>query len=254
MLQKTKQAASENALSTAFSRQTWRCGKDQYLCEEKEEKNYGWSEYWDKMSRKSCEKKDPIRTVEIDTAQCYSYAVPSSRETQYQHNPYQEENPNLNTVCSPIHRTNWNLSSPFLMTPSPSKTKRLQVHSASPRCLKEERNRIMAQTPTLGSSYHKLSGHENGVAASVPNYMAATASANARIRSDSAPRQRPSTPERENLSHVKKRLSFPSPKADACGAMSDTESERSLRRPSSTHGMQFVTGRRSSTLLRRQPW
>ncbi|GAU19355.1 hypothetical protein TSUD_336420 [Trifolium subterraneum] len=53
---------------------------------------------------------------------------------------------------------------------------------------------------------------------------------------------------------VKKRLSFPSPKADACGAMSDTESERSLRRPSSTHGMQFVTGRRSSTLLRRQPW
>lgn len=147
-----------------------------------------------------------------------------------------------------------NLSSPFPMTPFASKTKCLQVHSASPRCLKEERDLIMAQTPTLGSNFHKMLGHENCVAASMPNYMAATASANARIRSDSAPRQRPLTPDREKLSHVKKRLSFPSPKADACGVMSDTESERSVRHPSSTHGMQIVTGRRSSSLLQRQPW
>ncbi|KAL8127728.1 hypothetical protein AgCh_014596 [Apium graveolens] len=254
ILLKTKQAASENAFSTAFPRQKWRCGKDQYLCKEKEEENYSWSEYWDKMNRKSRSQSDPIRTVEIDTAQRYSYPVPSSRESQYNHCQYQEQRPISDSVCSSMHRTNRNQSSPFPSTPSPSKTKRLQVHSASPRCLKEERNRIMAQTPTLGSNFYKMLGHEYGGAASVPNYMAATASANARIRSESAPRQRPLTPERENLSHVKKRLSFPAPKADACGVMSDTESERSLRHPNSTRGVQFVAGRRSSTLLQRQPW
>lgn len=42
--------------------------------------------------------------------------------------------------------------------------------------------------------------------------MAATESAKARIRSQSAPRQRPSTPERDRAgSAAKKRLSFPAP-------------------------------------------
>lgn len=232
----------------------WRCGKDQYLCKEKEEENDGWSEYWEKMNKQSSNHRDYIKTVEIDTAQRYSYPNPSSRGSQYQHYQYHEQNPNSDSVCSPVHRTNRNLSSPFPVTPFPSNTKRLQVHSASPRCLKEERNRLMAQTPTLVSSYHSMFGHGNGVAASMPKYMAATASATARIRSESAPRQRPLTPERENLSHVKKRLSFPAPKTDACGVMSDTELERSLRSARSTRNMQFETGRRSSTLLRRQPW
>ncbi|KAL2527527.1 IQ-domain 18 [Abeliophyllum distichum] len=56
-----------------------------------------------------------------------------------------------------------------------------------------------------------MSGGRNSVPASQPNYMATTASAKARVRSQSAPRHRPSTPEREKTGSVKKRLSFPVP-------------------------------------------
>lgn len=56
-------------------------------------------------------------------------------------------------------------------------------------------------------SRYSTSGND----ASVPNYMAATESAKARIRSQSTPKQRPSTPERERVGSVKKRLSYPIP-------------------------------------------
>lgn len=50
-------------------------------------------------------------------------------------------------------------------------------------------------------------------AASMSNYMGVIASANA--MSESAPRKRPLTSERESVSHVKKQVPFPAPKADA---------------------------------------
>lgn len=52
--------------------------------------------------------------------------------------------------------------------------------------------------------------------AATPNYMAATASAKARLRSQSAPKHRPSTPEREKTGSARKRLSFPT-NPDPCG-------------------------------------
>ncbi|PKI53903.1 protein IQ-DOMAIN 14-like [Punica granatum] len=51
--------------------------------------------------------------------------------------------------------------------------------------------------------------------APMPSYMCATESARARLRSQSAPRQRASTPERERTLPSRKQLSFPAP--EQCG-------------------------------------
>ncbi|KAL0913860.1 hypothetical protein M5K25_017352 [Dendrobium thyrsiflorum] len=114
-------------------------------------------------------------------------------------------------VTSPRHR------SPA--TPSPSKAPPLQVRSASPR---------YAHTPSLSA------------ARAVPNYMAATESAKARLRSQSAPRQRPATPERERMGSVKKRLSYQVPEA-YCG--------NSLKSPSFKSAMGRIGSEQSSNVL-----
>ncbi|XP_078440103.1 protein IQ-DOMAIN 17-like isoform X2 [Wolffia australiana] len=75
-------------------------------------------------------------------------------------------------------------------TPSPATPRVLQVRSASPRL-------APPHTPRAGA---------------VPNYMAATASAKARVRSQSTPRQRPKTPETDPAAAAppRRRLAFSS--------------------------------------------
>ena len=92
------------------------------------------------------------------------------------------------TSCASLHRSSQqaqSLHSP--VTPSPSKTRPLQVRSASPRyAAVEERCGHTAQTPTLRSNYHHYSGgglhqQSRGMTSAVPNYMAATESAKEEI-------------------------------------------------------------------------
>lgn len=84
-------------------------------------------------------------------------------------------------------------------TPSPAKAPHFHARSASPRL-----------TISTSANTFNLAGAAAGRA--VPNYMAATESAKARVRSQSAPRQRAVTPERERaVAAVKKRLSYPTP-------------------------------------------
>lgn len=140
----------------------------------------------EKRGRASCDQRDPVKIVEIDTYRPYSNSVPCDKERSYcGYKPHHFNNPFRLSLSSSGYRAQEDVS--MAMTPPPSKMKQGEVHSASPRC---------AKSSLL-----------------VPNYMAATESAKARSRSQSAPRYRnsTSTPEKDRTGSVKKRLSFPVP-------------------------------------------
>ncbi|GKU88997.1 hypothetical protein SLEP1_g3197 [Rubroshorea leprosula] len=216
MLQKTKEATMkrETSLAHAFSQQIW--GNDRDLQGESEEEldekprwvdRWTTRKQWESRGRISCDnyQREPIKTVEIDTSRPYSFSASNSHKPNHLHHyqQYQQQRPSSYSAVSPLHKA----------TPSPSRVKApLQVNSASPRCLREDRSHPTPQTPSLVSSYNHRISSVAGAAAALPNYMTATASAKARLRSLSAPKQRPSTHEKEKVgSAAKKRLSFPAP-------------------------------------------
>lgn len=259
MLQHRKEAAMkrEKALSHAFSQQIWRNGRSPSMGHEDElEEKPKWLDRWmapkpweSSRGRASTDHRDPIKTVEIDTSQPYSSLSSNFRRSnanQY----HQPQRPS-----SPLHRDKSHQNQHFHhspVTPSPSKARPpLQVRSASPRCVRDDRSSNASQTPSLRSNYYYNGGvvhqHSRGSTSTsggnvggstLPNYMAATESAKARIRSQSAPRQRPSTPDRERgggggggVGSVKKRLSFPAPDPFSMGGYGGGYGH-SLRSPS----------------------
>ncbi|KAI3861056.1 hypothetical protein MKX03_016027, partial [Papaver bracteatum] len=249
MLHSRQEAAAfkrEKALSYAFSQQLWRSGRNSSIgIGNEEEINLErtpiWLDRW--MAAKQWEsnkggisstdqRSDSIKTVEIDTSRPCSYIRRSqlqfhhnNNHHHYPHHPNQQQ-PN----ASPLHRTSHHHHHPNYyslnespVTPSPSKSRpNLQVRSASPRYIKEENRNYPTLPQTPSSNFYHNAGvnphHQNSSgSSSIPNYMAATESAKERIRSQSAPRQRPLTPEggdRINGLSAKKRLSFPVPPQD----------------------------------------
>ncbi|XP_049407589.1 protein IQ-DOMAIN 18-like isoform X1 [Solanum stenotomum] len=211
LLHKAKVAAKkrENTLAHAFSRKMWTSNKDEDsssnteldedlrvfdLIDEKNRKN---------TSRASCDQpRDRIKNIEIDTACSYSDSDTEFRRLHHQYyHDHQQKLYSSYVVPSPLsHRANINA---LPMTP-PLKMKNIQVHSASPRYRREENNHHR-----MALLSHRVNVNSSPTAVDQPSYMAATASARARERSQSTPRQIPMTPERDKTSATKKRLSFP---------------------------------------------
>ncbi|KAK9122286.1 hypothetical protein Syun_019903 [Stephania yunnanensis] len=193
-------------------------------------------------ARASTDQREAIKTVEVDTSRPFSYSATSFRRSNHHYHQQQQQHYHHHnhhhhnhqqqqqqqqqqlqqqhsaySAPSPQHRVHHSYyphnQSPA--TPSPAKASPLQIRSASPRFAREERTYpTTANTPSVASYYYNNGAYRGGQcngSAALPNYMAATESAKARVRSQSAPRQRPSTPERERAGSVKKRLSFPVP-------------------------------------------
>lgn len=205
----------------------WRTGRNSSIGSEQD--IFGDKQQWmatkprDSRGRSSTDqRREPTKTVEIDTcSRPYPYLPPNPRTSS--------QVSQQNRPSSPLHRRNQSQQNCSPITPSPSKTRPVQVRSASPRFAREDRSCHASQTPSLRSNYHyagsmrpQYNQTENSL---MPNYMTPTESAKARTRSQSAPRQRLATPERERS---KKRLSYPVP--DTCSMVNGYH--HSVRSPS----------------------
>ncbi|KAL0317933.1 UNVERIFIED_CONTAM: protein IQ-DOMAIN 14 [Sesamum angustifolium] len=220
LIEKAKECSLRHGktLAHVLSQQMWTWDGDQISdnnCQGLEEE-HRWSgrkviHPWVRKDGNLCNQRIPVKTVEIDTSRPYSFTSPNSYKLRDHHQHDHEQCLDSYFVRSPLHGKHQNLSVHSPKTPSSSKIKPVQVHSRNPSYQMEERNYQKAETPTPRSIYfHRMSISENSCPLPRPNYMAATASAIARVRSHSSPRQRTfSSPSREQTGSAKKRLSFP---------------------------------------------
>ncbi|KMT12488.1 hypothetical protein BVRB_5g104150 [Beta vulgaris subsp. vulgaris] len=216
ILQSRKDASldREQALAYALSQQIRRFDRKTCMNDE-ENKDSEWLSQWLESKEYSennnrlttTQRIEAIKDIEMESLQPH-LRTPSTRRHS------------LHVASSPLNNTT-RPTTPFLHEIRPR-----QVQSASPRCAKAGfRSHSAANTPSLRVSCPT---------ATTPNYMAATESAKARARTQSTPRQRHSTSDRERGGSAKKRLSFPLPEPHYKGSIYTDYSRfsQNLRSPS----------------------
>ncbi|PIN22922.1 hypothetical protein CDL12_04359 [Handroanthus impetiginosus] len=118
------------------------------------------------------------------------------------------------TLCNqtdPIRTLEIDTSRPYSFTSLNSRNSHFTPSINSPKTPSSLKIKSHLESPRCQNYSHRMSMSDNSCPLPRPNYMAATASAMARVRSHSTPRQRGSSPSREQDGSVKKRLSFPVP-------------------------------------------
>ncbi|XP_047261464.1 protein IQ-DOMAIN 18-like [Capsicum annuum] len=214
LLQRAREAAKkrENTLAHAFSRKMRTSNKNEDSSSnaelDEDFRNFHMTNVKSckTLSRSSCDQpRNSINNIEIDTACSYN----SDSDTEFwrlHHQYYQEQQKKFYSYAFPSPLNGLPMTPPF-------KIKNILVHSASPRCRKEEKSHhpmtLLSHRANHVNGFSRNSANCCPTADHQPSYMAATASARARERSQSAPRQMPMTPERGIIAAAKKRLSFP---------------------------------------------
>ncbi|PWA47629.1 protein IQ-DOMAIN 14 [Artemisia annua] len=201
MLHKTQVAAPkrEKDLTRTFIHQIWRSDQNEHCGHNESEEDWKWDR------KHSMDQREPMKTIQIDTCQ------PCSLSPSWERSQNQRQRLTPNPFSSPVHRSPYS-QSPITPSSLPRIKSSVKVNSASPRWLREERRLSVggSGTPTLHGK---------------PSYMSATASAIARIRPQSAPRQRSmSATDGERKTTARKRLSFNlSEKYNGGGGVTDSE-------------------------------
>ena len=131
--------------------------------------------YRENRGRASCDQRDAIKIVEIDTYSRYSNHVTNGKHVSHGGNKREFMQPSRLSLSRPS-KAQYEIS--MAKTPPPMRMK----------------HHVEMNSDAKGNAW-------------TPNYMAATASAKARSRSQS----RSSTPEKDRLGSIRKRLSFPLP-------------------------------------------
>lgn len=206
----------ERALAYAFAHQLWRTSPHQ-MTSDFDKPHWGWSwlERW--MAARPWESrifdKEPSEAISEDLKLKVS-GVESGK-------PASSPIGVLLAKDGIVSAVQEQKAVEYLQAPLQKKSSGVYVRAASPRSTKVAEVSAQAANggSTLGSKTNgsKYSRAGSAIAddesqasfSTVPNYMSSTKSAKAKARSASNPKQRPATPEAEQMSMARKRLSYP---------------------------------------------
>eukprot|EP00250_Pteridium_aquilinum_P007243 c17007_g1_i1 orf=354-1967(-) len=229
-LQLKQEAASkrERALAYAFSHQLWKSppnSEGTQLTHDLENPHLDWSwlerwmagRSWDgRAIDKDVPEVSSIKSLEEIQMDTGSVKNPTS------YSALGRASPSISSAASKVVKQPVHIQSPSTpqMTTKPMISNGRSASPRSNRTLDEEGSATARSTPSLVSAPTRFGSRQSVASSSVrddeslvsfstiPSYMATTQSSKAKVRSQSTPKQRPTTPE-DSLSSAKKRLSFP---------------------------------------------